>query len=68
MGGHHLKKVKCNKGVTKFSNGVKMTSFVPKATLYVRFVGSNGKVLLVSAEPVKTVYIGRVNDSDVYKI
>lgn len=61
-------KVKCNDGVTKFSNGVKMSSFVPKATLYVRAVESSGKVLLVSTEPVKTVYTGRVNASDVHKI
>ena len=61
-------KVKCNDGVTKFSNGTRMASFVSKATLYVRAVESSGKVLLVSTEPIKTVYTGRVNASDVHKI
>ena len=45
--------MKCNDGVTKFSNGARMASFVPKATLYVRAVESSGKVLLVSTEPIK---------------
>ena len=61
-------KVKCNTGVTKFSNGVKMASWIPTATLYVRKVESSGKVLLVSTEPTKTIYTGRVNASDVHKI
>lgn len=61
-------KVKCNAGVKKFSNGVTMASWVPSATLYVRQVESNGKILLVSTEPTKQVYTGRVNASDVHKI
>lgn len=60
--------VKCNAGVTKFSNGVKMASWVPSAKLYVRKIESNGKILLVSTEKTKAVYTGRVNASDVHKI
>ena len=61
-------KVKCNAGVTKFSNGKKMASWVPTATLYVRQIESGGKILLVSTEKTKAVYTGRVNASDVHKI
>lgn len=61
-------KVKCNAGVTKFSNGAKMATWVPTATLYVRAVESGGKILLVSTEKTKAVYTGRVNASDVHKI
>lgn len=61
-------KVKCNAGVTKFSNGAKMASWVPTATLYVRQIESGGKILLVSTEKTKAVYTGRVNASDVHKI
>lgn len=60
-------KVKCNEGVTKFSNGTKMATWVPTATLYVRAVESNGKILLVSTEKTKAVYTGRVYASDVHK-
>lgn len=61
-------KVKCNAGVTKFSNGAKMAAWVPTATLYVRKIESGGKILLVSTEKTKAVYTGRVNTSDVHKI
>ena len=61
-------KVKCNEGVTKYSNGSKMASWVPGSVLYVRQVESGGKVLLVSTEPTKKVYTGRVYASDVHKI
>ena len=61
-------KVKFNVGVTKFSNGSKMASWIPTATLYVRAVESGGKILLVSTEKTKAVYTGRVNASDVHKI
>lgn len=61
-------KVKCNAGVTKFSNGTKMAAWVPTATLYVRKIESGGKILLVSTEKTKAVYTGRVNASDVHKI
>lgn len=61
-------KVKCKAGVTKFSNGQSMASWVPTATLYVRAVESNGKILLVSTEKTKEVYTGRVNASDMQKI
>ena len=45
-----------------------MSSWVPSSVLYVRAVENNGKILLVSTEPTKKVYTGRVNASDVYKI
>ena len=61
-------KVKCNEGVTKYSNGSKMASWVPGSVLYVRQVENGGKVLLVSTEPTKKVYTGRVYASDVHKI
>ena len=61
-------KVKCKAGMTKYSNGATMASWVPSSVLYVRGVESGGKILLVSTEPVKAVYTGRVNASDVYKI
>lgn len=61
-------KVKCNAGVKTFSNGSKMASWVPTATLYVRAVEQGGKILLVSTEKTKKVYTGRVNASDVHKI
>ena len=61
-------KVKCNAGVTTFYGGTKMASWVPTALLYVRKVEQGGKVLLVSTEPTKAVYTGRVNASDVHKV
>lgn len=61
-------KVKCNAGVTKYSNGSRMASWVPSSVLYVREVQNGGKILLVSTEPTKAVYTGRVNASDVHKI
>jgi hypothetical protein len=61
-------KVRCKSGVTKYSDGTKMASWVSTATLYVRAVESNGKILLVSTYPVKKVYTGRVNASDMNKI
>lgn len=61
-------KVKCNAGVTKFSDGANMASWVPSALLYVRAVESGGKILLVSTEPTKPVYTGRVKASDVHKV
>lgn len=61
-------KVKCNAGVKTFSNGQKMASWVPTALLYVRKVENGGRVLLVSTEPTKAVYTGRVNAADVHKI
>lgn len=61
-------KVKCNAGVTTYSDGTKMASWVPGSVLYVRAVESGGKILLVSTEPTKKVYTGRVKASDVHKI
>ena len=61
-------KVKCNAGVTKFSNGKVMASWVPSALLYVRAVESDGKILLVSTEATKKEYTGRVKASDVHKV
>lgn len=61
-------KVKCNAGVTKYSNGSRMASWVPGSVLYVRQVESNGKILLISTEQTKPVYTGRVKASDVHKI
>lgn len=61
-------KVKCKKDVTKYSSGATMPAWVRTATLYVRAIEQSGKVYLVSTEPVKEVYTGRVNASDVQKI
>lgn len=61
-------KVKCNDGVDKYSNGSKMAAWVPGSVLYVRQIENDGKILLVSTEPVKKVYTGRVKASDVHKI
>ncbi|MBQ6052962.1 MAG: SPOR domain-containing protein [Clostridia bacterium] len=61
-------KVKCKAGVTKYYNGVGMPSWVRVATLYVRQIEQNGKVYLVSTEPTKKVYTGRVWASDMQKI
>lgn len=61
-------KVKCRSGVTKFADGTKMDSWVSTATLYVRSVESNGKILLVSTEKTGNQYTGRVNASDMQKI
>lgn len=61
-------KVMCNPGVNTFYNGVHMASWVPSAVLYVRQVEQNGSILLVSIEPTKKVYTGRVKVSDVHKV
>ena len=62
------KKVKCKPGVTKFSNGAKMASWVPSTALYIRAVEQGGKILLVSTEKTKKVYTGRVNASDMQRV
>lgn len=61
-------KVKCKDGVTKFADGEKMRDWVPKSTLYVRAIESDGKILLVSTEKTKKEYTGRVTASDMIKI
>lgn len=62
------KKVKCKPGVTRFSNGAKMASWVPSTALYIRAVEQGGKILLVSTEKTKKVYTGRVNASDMQRV
>lgn len=61
-------KVKLKSGVKTFSDGSKMANWVSSSTLYVRKVEDNGKILLVSTEPKKEVYTGRVNAADVNKV
>ena len=61
-------KVRIKEGVTTFSNGKQMASWVKNTTLYVRQIEQDGKVLLVSTEPTKEVYTGRVKATDIYKI
>ncbi len=61
-------KVKCKAGITKYYNGAWMPSWVRGATLYVRQIEQGGKVYLVSTEPIKKEYTGRVWSSDVMKI
>lgn len=61
-------KVKVNAGVTKYSNGKNMASWVKNTTLYVRQIESNGTVLLVSVFPVLKLYTGRVKSTDVHKV
>jgi len=61
-------KVMIDSGVTKYYNGVTMANWVKTATLYVRAIEQSGKVYLISTEPTKNVYTGRVNAADVHKI
>lgn len=61
-------KVMCNEGVRTYYDGTHMATWVPSAVLYVRGVERGGEVLLVSAEPEKNVYTGRVWAKDVHKI
>ncbi len=61
-------KVKCRPGVTTYSNGVKMPTWVQKSTLYVRQIESNGTIYLVSTLATGNSYTGRVKASDMYKI
>lgn len=61
-------KVKVRTGVTTFSNGASMASWVRTSLLYVRAVESGGKVLLVSTKATGNEYTGRVRASDVYKV
>ncbi len=60
--------VMVKKGVTKFASGVTMAKWVRTAKLYVRKIESGGQILLVSTEPKKNVYTGRMNADDVYKV
>ena len=59
-------KVKIREGVTKFAGGTSMASWVRRAVLYVRQL--EGDVILVSTEPVKPVYTGRVYAKDLVKL
>lgn len=61
-------KVKCKAGVTKFADGTTMAKWVPTAVMYVRRIESGGSILLVSTEPVKNEYTGRVKATDVQKV
>ena len=61
-------KVKVRPGVTTFSNGASMASWVRTSLLYVRKVESSGKVLLVSTKATGSEYTGRVRAADVYKV
>lgn len=57
--------VKIQPGVDKFVGGESMSSWVKEAKLYIRQIEDSGKVYLVSTEPTKNVYTGRVWASDV---
>lgn len=57
--------VRIRPGVTTFANGAGMASWVRNALLYVRQI--EGTVILVSTEPVKAVYTGRVFAQDLVK-
>lgn len=61
-------KVMVNDGVNTYYDGTRMASFVTKAVLYVRRIEKNGDVYLVSTEPIKEVYTGRVLAKTVHKI
>jgi len=61
-------KIKCKSGVTKYSDGKIMPTWVTKSILYVRAIEKNGTVYLVSTEKTKKVYTGRIKATDVEKI
>ena len=61
-------KVKVKAGVTTYSNGKVMKSWVKSTVLYVRNIEKNGSIFLVSTQKTGNVYTGRVNASDVYKV
>lgn len=61
-------KVKLCAGASRFTTGQTIAGWLKGSTLYVRAVEQGGKVLLVSTEPVKQVYTGRVYASDVTKV
>lgn len=61
-------KVKVRAGVTTFSNGKKMASWVPQSTLYVRQIEKDGTIYLVSTQAEGNSYTGRVKATDVEKI
>ncbi len=61
-------KVMINSDVTTFANGTAMQEWVKAAALYVRGIESDGDILLLSTEPEKDVYTGRVYSWNVNKI
>lgn len=61
-------KVKVKAGVTMFSNGKKMASWVPQSTLYVRQIEKDGTIYLISTQAEGNSYTGRVKATDVEKI
>ena len=58
-------KVRIRPGVTTFADGTGMAAWVQQALLYVRQIESD--VILVSTEPIKNVYTGRVLAKDLIK-
>ena len=58
-------KVRVRPGVTTFADGTGMAAWVRQALLYVRQI--EGDVILVSTEPIKNVYTGRVLAKDLVK-
>lgn len=61
-------KVKVKDGCGTFTNGASMQGWVLSATLYVRAIEQNGNVCLVSTEPTKEVYTGRVYTKNLTKV
>ena len=58
-------KVRVRPGVTTFADGTGMAAWVRQALLYVLQI--EGDVILVSTEPIKNVYTGRVLAKDLVK-
>lgn len=61
-------KVRINKDTTTFANGTAMQEWVKASLLYVRAIEDNGNILLLSTDPTKDVYTGRVYSKNVKKV